>query len=161
TRAASRGTSRTMISAGRTPPAIRTTAIRRLSPFSGQPMAPGNARCSGPTVAFFLRTLANGGLETHLMLLGRGLMGAGFQIVLVSDGESRVPEFSFERYSAAGFICRKAAFPGPNLGRQAVNQAVASAWQVNSLVQSVQPDLIHVHYPMTSVYAQAMHLLRG
>ena len=46
------------------------------------------------------------------MLLGRGLMAAGFRIVLVSDGESRVPEFSFEGYSAAGFICRKVRFPG-------------------------------------------------
>ena len=50
------------------------------------------------TVAFFLRTQVNGGIEPHLMLLGRGLMAAGFQIVLVSDGESRVPEYSFERY---------------------------------------------------------------
>ena len=112
-------------------------------------------------MAFFLRTLATGGIETHLMLLGRGLMATGFQIVLVSDGESRVPEYSFERYSAAGFICRKVTFPGRNLNRQAVNRAIASAWQVNSLVQSVHPDLIHVHYPMTSGYAQAMHLLRG
>ncbi len=94
------------------------------------------------------------------MLLGRGLMAAGFQIVLVSDGESRVPEYSFERYSAAGFICRKVTFPGPNLNRQAVNRAISSAWQVNSLVQSVHPDLIHVHYPMTSGYAQAMHQKR-
>ena len=117
---------------------------------------------SSRTVAFFLRTLANGGAEPHLMLLGRGLMAAGFRIVLVSDGESRVPEFSFEGYSAAGFICRRVTFPGPNLSRrQAVNRAMSSAWQVNSLVQSVHPDLIHVHYPMTSVYAQAMHLLRG
>ena len=113
------------------------------------------------TVAFFLRTLLNGGIEPHLMLLGRGLMAAGFQIVLVSDGESRVPKYNFERYSAAGFICRKVTFPGPNLSRQAVNRAISSAWQVNSLVQSVHPDLIHVHYPITSGYAQAMHLLRG
>ena len=80
------------------------------------------------------------------MLLGRGLMAAGFQIVLVSDGESRVPEYNFERYSAAGFICRKVTFPGPNLNRQAVNRAISSTWQVNSLVQSVYPDLIHVHF---------------
>jgi glycosyltransferase involved in cell wall biosynthesis len=115
----------------------------------------------GSTVAFFLRTLANGGVETHLMLLGRGLIAAGFQVVLVSDGESRVPEYSFERYSAAGFICRRVTFPGPNLSRQAVNRAMSSAWQVNALIQSVHPDLIHVHYPMTSGYAQAIHLLRG
>jgi glycosyltransferase involved in cell wall biosynthesis len=113
------------------------------------------------TVAFFLRTLANGGAEPHLMLLGRGLIAAGFQIVLVSDGKSRVPEFSFERYSAAGFMCRKVTFPGPDLGREAVNHAIASAWQVNALIRNIQPSLIHVHYPMTSVYAQAMHLLHG
>ena len=57
------------------------------------------------------------------MFLGRGLMAAGFQIVLVCDGENRVPEFSFERYSAAGFICREVTFPGPNLNRQAVTRS--------------------------------------
>jgi hypothetical protein len=63
----------------------------------------------------------------RLMLLGRGLMTAGFRIVLVCDGESRVPEFSVERFSAAGFICRKVTFLGPNLNRQAVTRAIASA----------------------------------
>jgi glycosyltransferase involved in cell wall biosynthesis len=113
------------------------------------------------TVAFFVRTLGMGGVETHLRLLGRELMAAGFQIVLVSDGESRVHDFSFESYSAAGFICRKVTFPGPDLNLRTLTKAAASIWQVNSLMQSVRPDLIHVHYPMTSVYAQTMHLLRG
>ena len=113
------------------------------------------------TVAFFLRTLGSGGVETHLRLLGRGLMDAGFRVVLVSDGESRIKDFSFESYSAAGFICRKVTFPGPDLNLKALTKAAASAWQVKSLMQGVRPDLIHVHYPMTSAYAQAMHLLHG
>lgn len=113
------------------------------------------------TVVFFLRTLAVGGVESHLLLLGRGLMAAGAQVILVSDGESRVPEFSFDRYTAAGFLCRKVPFPGPQVGRHTVTQTVASAWQVDSLIKSLRPDLIHVHYRMTSAYAQAMQWLHG
>src|SRR5262245_40178617 len=40
-----------MTSAGKTPPASRTIAIRWPSPSSGRPMAPGKARRSNPTVA--------------------------------------------------------------------------------------------------------------
>jgi glycosyltransferase involved in cell wall biosynthesis len=102
-----------------------------------------------------------GGLETHMLNLGRGLMAAGFQIIIACDGESQVKEFSFERYTGAGFICRKVNFPGPALAASSVPKALASVWQVNSLVDAFNPSLIHVHYRMTSSYAQAMQVVHG
>src|SRR5262245_46838771 len=111
------------------------------------------------TVLFFLRTLASGGVEAHLLQLGRGLMAAGFNIMLVSDGRRNVKEYNFDLFAKAGFACHKVTFPGPSLGTEAVKEAAISAWQVNSLVRSVQPDMIHVHYRVTSGYAQAMQVL--
>ena len=111
------------------------------------------------TVAFFLRTLLNGGVETHLMLLGRGLMTAGFQIVLFCDGQtgSRIQRKRLLRpvHLPHGYVPRTE--PQPTSGHPGHRERVAG--QLSGTC--VHPDLIHVHYPMTSGYARAMHLLRG
>lgn len=107
------------------------------------------------------RTLTVGGIEPHLMALGSGLQSAGWQVAIASSRPEISDARSIDWFTSRGFRHYEISFPGPDLSLDIVNKSVRSAMQFGSVIADFCPDVIHVHYRATSIYAYFAQLLAG
>lgn len=110
-------------------------------------------------VLYFARTLTVCGIEPHIMTLGRGMMAAGWEVALASDGGDNAGPHGVEWFTSHGFRHYKVAFPSPEKPAANLGRALKSPVDVRSAIADFRPDLIHVHYRVTSVYARIAQLL--
>lgn len=95
------------------------------------------------------------------MTLGSGLQTAGWQVAIASE-QPRIPNrHNVEWFTSHGFRHYEVPFPGPDTDIDAVKRAVQSAIQFRAVIADFRPDVIHVHYRATSIYAQAAQVLGG
>ncbi|MGI9069869.1 MAG: glycosyltransferase family 4 protein [Bryobacteraceae bacterium] len=112
-------------------------------------------------ILHLVRTLTVGGIEPHLMTLGRGLQAVGCEVAIASDGGNGSHSHGIDWFTSHGFRHYLVAFPGPDMNAAILRRAVQSALNFRSAVEDFRPDLIHVHYRATSVYAQIAQLAAG
>ncbi|HEY3458444.1 MAG TPA: glycosyltransferase family 4 protein [Bryobacteraceae bacterium] len=112
-------------------------------------------------VLFLVRTLTAGGVETHIMTLGRGLMAQGCEVAIASDGGIDNHTHGIQWFEASGFRHYKIDFPRPADSWQIPLRSSKSLVDLEGAVRRFRPDLVHVHYRATSGFAAAMQLLHG
>jgi glycosyltransferase involved in cell wall biosynthesis len=114
----------------------------------------------GPRVLFLARHLDSGGVTTIMMALAEELMSRGWKVALASRGQlgnhSHGPKW-FELHGVEHFYV---PFPGPYLSFQNLIDAGRTFFRMNSVVRQFQPDIIHVHWRSTSLYACLIQLTR-
>ena len=112
-------------------------------------------------VLYLVRTLTAGGVEPHIMALGRELMGKGWETAIASDGGIGNHSHGIDWFEAGGFRHYQIGFPKPGDRGRVPTAAARSMFDLERTVKQFRPDLIHVHYRATSCYAAALEALHG
>jgi glycosyltransferase involved in cell wall biosynthesis len=112
-------------------------------------------------VLFVLRTLTAGGIEPHLMTLGKGLAAKGCEVALASDGGIGNHTHGSDWFEAAGLRHYQVRFPGPGSLSDRIRRVPAGLRELHATVKDFHPDVIHIHYRATSVYAEAMRYMHS
>ena len=117
-------------------------------------------------IVFLARYLPAEGSTTHMYTLADALIQQGHEVHLVSGGPNDKSMEIYDQSVESGLIHHRVPFPGTvafsrvGLLKQLAQYAVAfpSALKV---IWSIQPDVMHVHYPVTSYVAAAYRRLTG
>lgn len=113
-------------------------------------------------VLHLVRTLSVGGIEPHIMTLSKGLMSAGWEVAIASDGGIGNTPHDIRWFEASGVRHYRVPFPGPGMPWWRLGAAASISFaRLKFAVGEFCPDLIHVHYRATSTYAKGMQLLHG
>jgi glycosyltransferase involved in cell wall biosynthesis len=112
-------------------------------------------------ILYLVRTLTAGGIEPHIMALGRGLMQQGGEVAIASDGGIGNHSHGVEWFEAAGFRHYKVDFPKPDNCPRACLAALKSMFDLERAMIRFHPDIIHVHYRATSCYAAVIEAVHG
>lgn len=118
-------------------------------------------------VLFLARYLPAEGSTTQMYSLAQGLMAQGWQVEILSAGpDGGSAEALLEAAEDAGVRHHRAGFPVrpafDRLGKIAQLFAYACATPAALLrIQRLRPDVIHVHYPVTSFLASLWRRLTG
>lgn len=112
-------------------------------------------------VLHLLRTLTVGGIEPHVVTLGKALGAHGCEIAIASD-----PGVSCNAHNAGwlrtnGIRHFKVRFPSPGASGSLLFDSLHGAVDLKRAVAEFLPDLLHVHYRAVSPYAKGAQLLSG
>src|SRR5438093_7144792 len=107
-------------------------------------------------VLLLAQQLGPGGVTTHMMNLAQGLMANGWEVALASRGQfgshSHGPEW-FEAHGVKHFFL---PFPLPYLSFENVVCFGESFFKLDSIARQFRPDIIHVHWRTTSLFARVI-----
>jgi glycosyltransferase involved in cell wall biosynthesis len=95
------------------------------------------------------------------MTLGKGLTAKHCEVALASDGGIGNHTHGSDWFEAAGFRHYKVNFPGPGSVARSLGRMPAGLLQLGTVVKDFRPDVIHVHYRATSIYARVMTALHS
>ncbi|MDY0404718.1 glycosyltransferase family 4 protein [Virgibacillus sp. 179-BFC.A HS] len=119
-------------------------------------------------VLFLARYLPQTGSTTHIYTLARGLMQRGHEVYLMSSGpaNNKAAINIFNQIKKEGMKHYKVCFPNhPNfhfLGKviQLVKYIAAVPSALHA-IKKIKPDIVHVHYPVTSYIAKLYKMISG
>ena len=141
---------------------------------SGQPLLPSNGHDFAGTnsesvapghsghrsrsvrrVLFLAKYLDSGGVTTHMMTLAQELRSQGIEVGVISAGQ-----FGDHSMNAAWF--ENAQVPHFTLNYASRNPLVLASAALRTLrvVRTFKPDVLHVHWRVTSPYAQLVSLVQ-
>ncbi|HHV61374.1 MAG TPA: glycosyltransferase family 4 protein [Firmicutes bacterium] len=112
-------------------------------------------------VLFLIRILDSGGVTTHMMTLGQGLLARGVQVAVASGGRVGIHTHGPEWFSSHGIQHYQVPFPDQRISLRNVRNAIASLRAIRRVVADFRPDIVHVHFRSTSPYAQYIHYSYG
>ena len=128
-------------------------------------------------VLFLAPYLGDGGINTHMLTLGRELQHLGWGVAICSGGPllRRDPPngagLGLERheplpqdYEDAGMVHIEVRFPSMPQRPSDVSELLrlpAAAWHVLRAVQRIRPSVVHSHSRQMGVYARVVQLLTG
>jgi len=107
----------------------------------------------GKRVLFLAKYLDSGGVTTHMMTLAQGLAKQGWDVGVVSAGtfgqHARGPEW-FQAHGIKHF----------SVGYDSRNPLTlfAQAFKTFRVVREFEPDILHVHWRITSAFAQLVQM---
>lgn len=107
----------------------------------------------GLRILYLARTLNGCGVEPHIRTLGKGLVARGWTVAVASDGGTAERKQDVKAFLDAGIAHYVVRFPAPGGIGQMMRRAALSLWDLDRVVRHLQPDLIHVHYRVTSPHA--------
>jgi len=104
---------------------------------------------SGQRILFLAKYLDSGGVTTHMMTLAQALQAKGWQVGLISGGTYGSHEQGVEWFESHGIQHFRLDYNTRNPIR-----LLAAAVETLKVVRQFKPDLLHVHWRITSAYAQ-------
>ena len=114
----------------------------------------------GRSVMFLAKHLDSGGVTTHMMTLAKGLQAKGWRVSLVSGGTYGHHSHTPEWFESEGIRHYTLAFVKESVARTLFSFPV-SLYRFTRIVQKERPDLLHVHWRSTSLYAQFVDMMLG
>jgi len=96
-----------------------------------------------------------------MMTLGKGIMAAGWQVAIASDGGDGSHPRGVQWFEQNGLSHYTIRFPSPESTSTIPIRTLRSVLDMRSAVRSYRPDLIHVHYRVTSPFAQLARIVYG
>ena len=113
-----------------------------------------SAHIPSKRVLFLAKYLDSGGVTTHMMTLAQGLQKQGWDVAIVSAGTQGDHALGPEWFESHGIQ----HFPVVYSSRNPLT-LIAQSIKTLRIVNTFQPDLLHVHWRVTSVFAQLAKLL--
>lgn len=114
-----------------------------------------------PRVLFLTQKLPGGGINTHLLTLGKGLQESGWEVSLCSGGKIGHHAFGPERFEVEGIRHYTTPFPEAKSKLDQLLGIGKAFVAVNKAVRAFKPDIIHVHWPSVNIHARALQILYG
>lgn len=111
---------------------------------------------SGKRILFLAKYLDSGGVTTHMMTLAQALQDKGWQVGIISGGTYGAHEQGVEWFESHGITHFQLDYNSRNPIRLLI-----AAVETLRVVRQFKPDLLHVHWRITSAYAQLTKLLLG
>lgn len=122
---------------------------------------PDDSSRSPHRVLLLARHLGLGGATTHLRTLAQGLREQGVDVHIASRPWEYSEALGPAWFTDAGLVHHPVPFPTPRLPRTFLPDAIRSWRRLAAVVQSVRPDLLHVHWRSTSPYARLVQAIHG
>lgn len=112
-------------------------------------------------VLMLIRILDSGGVPVHLMELARGLQGRGWTVGLAVSSVAGDHPHDFTWFAANNVPVFQVPFVGPSRSARNVVGGVTAFAKLLMVCRRFRPDLLHVHFRSTSVYARVVEMLMG
>lgn len=113
-----------------------------------------SARIPGRRVLFLAKYLDSGGVTTHMMTLAQGLQKQGWEVGIISAGTYGNHVLGPEWFHSHGIKHFTLDYDSRN-----PLTLLAQAIQTLRIVRHFKPDLLHVHWRVTSSFAQITKLM--
>ena len=107
-------------------------------------------------VLFLAKYLDSGGVTTHMMTLARELQARGIEVGLISAGAFGDHAMTPEWFEASGVRHFTVNYASRN-----PLELIQAARATLRAVREFKPDLLHVHWRVTSPYAQLVQMVLG
>ncbi|MGC8979144.1 glycosyltransferase family 4 protein [Caldisericum sp.] len=102
-------------------------------------------------ILFLAKNLDAGGVTTQAFFLGRMFVKEGHKVAIASGSFIGQHSFNFVKFKEAGFTVYEIPFPGQD-NMNLIN-AIKSFLRFYHILKDYQPDIIHIHWRATSIYA--------
>jgi glycosyltransferase involved in cell wall biosynthesis len=112
-------------------------------------------------VLFLALQLGPGGVTTHMMQLGRGLQAQGWEVAVASRGRFGSHGHGPEWFEAHGIRHFGVPFPDGWSAMRATWDGIRALRRLDCVARKFHPNLVHVHWRSTSVFARMLELARG
>jgi glycosyltransferase involved in cell wall biosynthesis len=108
-------------------------------------------------VLFFAFHLGPGGLVSHMHTLAKGLVERGWEVALTTRGKFGSHDHGPEWFEAIGVRHFAVPFPMACLRLSSVWDFVQTTRALRKIVRAFEPNLVHVHWRLTSPFAELVH----
>jgi glycosyltransferase involved in cell wall biosynthesis len=111
-------------------------------------------------ILFLAKYLNPSGVTTFMFNFGKRLMDYGFIVGIATGKETIKHDFSVEKFKENGFNVFEIPFPGKGYNIiNNINRMYKSIDEVLKVIRYFKPDIIHVHWRVTSIFAEIAYRL--
>lgn len=110
-------------------------------------------------VLFVALQLGPGGVVTYMMTMGKGLQKAGWEVAVVSRGKFGNHLHGPEWFEENGIRHFYVPFPLPYFNFNYFVNSFRAFIEFRNIVKEFHPDIIHVHWRSTSIFAKIIYLI--
>ncbi|MEM3407788.1 MAG: glycosyltransferase family 4 protein [Nitrososphaerota archaeon] len=112
-------------------------------------------------VLFLSKYLNPSGVTTFMFTLGKCLIEKGFDVGIATDKETIEHDYSIKKFEDFGFRIYIIPFIGKGYGIENFKRFFKSLISFFQILKEYKPDIIHVHWRVTSLYAELAYRLFG
>jgi len=112
-------------------------------------------------ILFLSKYLNPSGVTVFMFNLGKKLIENGYSVGIATGKETGEHSYSLKKFREAGFETFEIPFPGKGYGVSNILRLSKSILKYLEIIREYKPDLIHVHWRITSLFAELSYKLFG